>query len=217
MADLEITTYVRCREDALTELLQRYANLLQSIGFTDQHVQEQLANVTWEPDGSGFGFLGEPLASDVITMTGHPVIARPYILGYTDAAIAGLKLPWVQLSLMFEGRMVDLFMDRISGKMRPGAGAVIWRIAQDISKEFHESGVFFNDSPTVNEPWYSLTDREGNLWAFDLALIPEHLAALFWPVPEGYTPIRLSEALGLARLVSWESVPWTEGYSERLP
>ena len=80
--------------------------------------------------------------------------------------------------------------------MRVGAGAIIWKVAQDFSAEFHESGVFFNDSPTVNEPWYSVIGRKGDLWAFDLALIPTQLATQFWPVPEGYADIHPLRDIG---------------------
>lgn len=212
MLELEITTHVRCPEDALAALLQRYVKMLQGIGFTDPNLEKQLARVTWEPDGSGFGFLGNPLMCDRITLSGQPFTVRPYVLGYTDAAIEGLEVPWIQLSLLFEDRMVELLMDRASGRMHAEAGSVIWNIAQGFSAEFHESGVFFNDSATVNEPWNTLTGREGDLWAFDLALIPTQLMPQFWPIPEGYTYIHLSETWGLARLISWEVVPWTDGH-----
>lgn len=216
MVDLEITTHVRCAENAvaLEAVLHRYLTVLQSIGFVDPDLEEQLSSVMWEPDGSGFGYLGKPLVYDTSTVNGQLFMARPYVLGYTDAAIKGLKIPWVQLSLVFEDRMAELLIDRLSGRMREGAGSVIWRIAQGFSAEFHDSGVFFNDSVSVNEAWNSLTGRGGNLWAFDLALIPTQLASHFWPIPEGYTHISLSEALGLARLVSWDVLPWADRHDE---
>ena len=212
MVDLEITTHVRCLEEDLPALLQRYVKMLQAAGFSTQGLEERLASITWEPDGSGFGFLGNPLTDDLTTLSGESLAVRPYVLGYTDATIEELETPWVQLSLVFEGHMVELMMNSVSGKMRAGANTIIWETAQQFSGEFHESGVFFNDSPTVNEPWYSLSGREGDLWAFDLALIPTQLAPQFWPVPEGYAYIHLSETLGLARLISWEVVPWTDGH-----
>ena len=92
MSELEVTTHEHCPEnaDALTALMHRYRKVLQGIGFADPDLEEHLSSITWEPDGSGFGYLGKPLVCDTITMNGQSLMGRPYILGYTKAAIEGL-------------------------------------------------------------------------------------------------------------------------------
>lgn len=207
MTDYEITTHVRCEEDALAPLIERFASMLQTLGFTGADLDQRFAQVAWEPDGSGFGYLCEPVANHRITLAGRPFQVRPYILGYTHNP----GTPWVQLSLVFDDDTVEAIRDSTTYVMRRGAGAAIWRIARGYAAAFPESGIFFADSPSVNHPWYALTSDPGDLWRFALAVIPASLAHHFTPQPDSYASLELAGAVALAPVDAWDTLPWEDG------
>jgi len=211
MTDLELTTHVRCHEEELPALLKRFARVLLDIGFVRTDLDKQFAHVHWEADGSGFGYLCEPAVCDSIIVGGQPLTAQPYILGYTDSK--GADMPWVQLSLVFDGQMVEAVtysIDRPSRMKLSGAGAAIWRLACAYSEEFSESGIFFTDGPGVNDPWNALIGERADLWRFDLALIPAKLVSRFTPIPDAYAYHAYSNGLALALMGSWDVLPWLE-------
>ena len=211
MTDLELTTHVRCREEELPTLLTRFARMLLGLGFTGADLDKQFAQVQWEPDGSGFGYLCESAVCTSTIVGGRPLTAQPYILGYIDSK--EVEAPWVQLSLVFDGEMIEAVNYSVDGPTAMklnGAGAAIWRLARAYSAEFPDSGVFFSDSPSVNQPWEALKGVGGNLWWFDLALIPPQLTGRFLPIRDGYAHIQLDEAMVLAPFAAWEKLPWLE-------
>jgi hypothetical protein len=212
MSEFEVTTYVQRAHEDLPEVLRRYRWVLERLGFADASLAEWLSGITWEPDGSGFGYLGTPAVLSSVTAAGRQWIAQPFVLGYTDAAIPHLQVPWIQLSLQFEDNVAEApaLIDEASGKYMPGVGAAMWQVVMGFSRVFREVGVYFNDAPTVSAPWYSMTGRDGDRWAFDLAMVPKLLATYFQPIPPGYANRHFADGIGIARTLSWTTIPWLE-------
>lgn len=207
MTDYEITTHVRCDEDTLALLLERFARMLHSLGFTGKDLDSRFDQVAWEPDGGGFAHMCKPVTNHGITLDGQLLQARPYILGYTQAP----GTPWLQLSLVFDSDTVKAMRDSTTYIMRRGTGAAIWRIARGYAATFPHFAIFFSDFPSVNLPWKALTGRQGDLWWFDLAVIPESLAPRFMPIPDGYSSLELAGAVAIAPQAPWGTLPWEDG------
>lgn len=211
MTDLELTTHIQCLEGELPILLRRFAAMLRGIGFTGPDLDHQFAHVHWESGGEGFGFLCEPITCSSIPINGQSLCLQPYILGYTDYQRA--EGPWVQLSLVFDSdfaEKVTCSADKPSVRMLCGAGNAIWRLATAFAEAFPESGIFFSDGPSVNLPWAALTGAKGDLWWFDLAIIPAPLISRFTPQPDGYASSPLSDGAAIAPLAAWDVLPWLD-------
>lgn len=212
MADLEITTHVQCHARDLQSVLARYQQVLDRVvGTRRSQLSEWLNRITWDPDDGGFVQVGSPLPFDGLSIDRRVIEAEPYVVGYADASVPGDELPWVQLSLVIGNEQAALLVDEASGRYKPGVGKVVWSATQEFAQVFCESAVFFNDGPSVNEPWKALIEANGDLWAFELALIPYNLAARFQVMPADMMRIALPDRIGYALDSCWRLPPWHEG------
>lgn len=210
--EVEVATHFKCPEVELGNKLQLFAGILEDLGAPPDLTAEWLRSISWESDGSGFGYLGNPVPLNQIRLNGEVVTARPHILGYTEIALPGTTVPWVELSLLFEGEwLINHF---VGSEERwhyvPGVGRAVWSVIQTYARRSPVSGVFFNVSPLVDEPWHALLGRGGDLWAFDVASIPRSLAETFQAAPQGYSQMVSENRISFARDAFWEVLPWDE-------
>lgn len=212
MTEFEVATYLECPEPELVSKLRLFASILEDLGVSPMLTADWLASISWEDDGSGFGCMGDPLQLNRIRLNGDVVTARPHLLGYTDLALPGTPVPWVQLSLFFEGEweIPHVAGSEVRWRYIAGIGRLIWRVIQAYSVRMPDSAVFFNDYASVNEPWYALLGVGGNLWDFDVASVPGSLARIFQPVPDNYAQMAGQNRIGFARMAYWQIAPWGE-------
>lgn len=215
MSDYEVTTHVQIPEHALHDALERFEHALRGMGAEEPWLGQWLASTDWNDDGSGFVSLGPSLQLRALTWHGLALIAKPYVLGYTDYAIPGTKLPWVQLSLVIEdadGQLLE-WLQNGHWKYRVGLGHQVWGAVVRLGGASPGSGVYFSDSATVDEPWDALREGTGDVWTFDAALIPPELASHFLRLPAGYAQVELPEGKAFARQDRWLTLPWLEDES----
>jgi hypothetical protein len=207
---IQIQTYAKCNENNFSSIVQRYRNVLQLLGCTDQRLFEWLSTLSW------------PLSDD--DMFGD-IYASPFILSpdnIDDIACAGVHVSlysysavprieeqpiWVGLNLLFDD---DTLKSRKTGVYRPGVGGIVWHIMRELNSSFSEMGVYLTDEWQENRSWRVLTEGEGNPWAFDLAIFPRKLANDFDPTPPQFEGTVLDSAFGFAREKRWQIPPWVE-------
>jgi hypothetical protein len=209
--EFEVATHLKCPEAELGDKLRLFAMILEDLGAPDL-TAEWLSSIMWESDGSGFGYLGSPVPLTHIRLNGEVVTARPHILGFTEFALPGTTAPWVEFSLLFEGDWIILYFvgDEERWQYVPGVGRAVWSVIQAYARRSPDSAVFFNVSPLVSEPWSALIGRGGHLWGFDTASVPDSLAEIFQPVPQGYSQTVRENRIGFARDAFWQVPPWDE-------
>lgn len=210
--EFEVATHLKCPEPELGDKLRLFARILEDLGASSDLTTEWLRSISWESDGSGFGYLGNPMPLDQMRLNSEVVSARPHILGYTEFALPGTTVPWVELSLVFEGHWLITHFVGSDERWQyvPGVGRAVWSVIQTYARRLPDSGVFFNVSPLVDEPWHALLGKNGNLWAFDAASVPGSLAETFQPVPQGYSQAVRENRIGFARDSFWQVPPWDE-------
>lgn len=208
MADLEIATHIQCLPEDLSDLFERFAQCAQPLEPDTNQLRVWLESIRWSPDGSGFGELGAPLLLYTHGPEHTVLTAKPHVLGYTASAIPGVKIPWVEIGLVLENGTED-YAICVSGSWGyPRAfGRAVLEVMWRLSQCFLNSGVYFNDGPSVDRPWKALINQGKYLWDFDLAIIPDQLAPRFISQPGGYARVVLPGGIAIARLAAWVDNP----------
>lgn len=212
MSEYEITVHVECSHEELAAHLERYAAVLTRLEANAPQVREWLAQIGWPEGDSGFVAEGSAIALSALTVNDSPLVAEPYILGYASSLFQRSTTPWLQCSLVFEYDSQVLEVGMLDDlRYRPEVSKPIYRAARAFAGEFAHIPVFFNDFASVNRPWKALLGEDGNLWTFDLAIVPPQLATTFANLPAGYARADLADGIALAPIARWSILPWSEG------
>lgn len=217
---LSIETYGHYPEETLSPFLNSSRQLLENLGYTGKEVEAWLAQIVWEPDGSGFGSSFEPGVSlEKVVVNGHPLLAKPIVNGWTQVSIPQLQEAWVSLTLAFETQTERQNLDNMSSfsvnyvqghRYQPGVGKAVWSIMRQCSDLFPQTLVYFTNEAQADESWNALLASQEKIWEFEAAIIPYSLAPRFTAVPSEFVRTRLPEGMGFARATCWSTLPWEE-------
>ncbi len=216
MVDLELATFMPLRKEQLPTAIEAYGQLLQHLrcAAVDKVLPRDV--IQWQPDGSGFGFMGEPIPLHVNSSREQAVTARPHLSGFDDTLPGTETTPWFSAAFVFESAS-DAYGasgNTLTAKYTPDFGDAVLTVAQWLVSEFESEfltiGAYFSSYVVVLEPWQYLLGIGGNLWAFDLAVVPQRLSAQFQEMPTRYTFQECGTTLCLANSGAWARLPWTK-------
>ncbi len=203
----QLQTYATCSSEDFQEIIQRYKNLLEKLGCTDQHIFSWLAELQWPTsEDDNFGDIyALPFA-----VTPHLHCDGMTVSLYTEAAVPSIEDPpdWISFNLLFDSNNVHQDHSTI---YVPGFGSRIWSLMRELSKAFPEIGVYLTDEYQENQAWRALAEKAGaDPWNFDLAIFPRNLAEHFAEVPSGFQGTVLENKFGFALQNRWQVLPWEE-------
>ncbi len=206
-AYIQIQTYteVSSERDLYYSFVQ-FRQLLERFGYPAGAVEEWLSEFAWtklETEGFGGRFLGR-----TISVLGTEFGIEPYVNGYARSSISGLVLPWVEFELLFEEE--NLTHSPYNSSYKPGVGKGLWQIMREVGMAYKETGVYLTNEVGDGQPWKSLLTGKDDLWSFDLALVPYHLAPRFSSIPNSYVKAPFDYGIGLSRAELWSNLPWEE-------
>ncbi len=209
MPEYEISTHLQCPGSSLGEILDHFGQALAKLGGDRSTVLSWLRQVDWPNNGSGFVSEGDAFRLSGNSGIDTPLIGAPYVFGYTPFSIPGLQPNWVQVSLIFDDTSETLeVMEGSEWKYRPRVGWAAFGVMREFVRFLGGSLVYFGDFSSSNQSWHALHGRDGNLWAFDCALVSPSLSARFEPLSAGYDREPLPEGIAFARRARWMSEPW---------
>lgn len=216
MSDFEIATYVQNDPSALGSIADSMVELARQLGAGSDLLEMWRTDLHWNKDGSGPAVMGPSIWIPVATSAHQPLQARPYLMANASAGESGQ--PWFLIGFVFgeEAHLEAADADQ-HWRYRRGVGAIVWRLAWTLHERFPGALVIFGASPLILMPWKALTGRNGDLWCWDLAIVPPPLIRRFEPIPEGFESIQIGETVALARADAWHVLPWTETSAQKVP
>jgi hypothetical protein len=191
-------------EPTLQATFQTYMHFLEKIGYKDNRTSAWLSTFTWN-DLESYGFAGTSSPREIV-VAGQELLVTPGVNGFVRTAMPKLNIPWVELNLLFKGEHVTYSPH--DWKYRPDAGASLWKLMLEFSALFMESGTYLLDEAHDGQPWYALLGADGELWSFDLALVPNALLPCFSSMPGSYQRGPSQNVLVHTR--AWPKMPWME-------
>lgn len=203
----ELTTYIPGPKTALLAMLEDYKRALERLGLLDEKVIRWLTTIDWEPGEDTFGFsIEKPLDLNVAATS---LQVRPVVECW--GADSSNEELWYQAGLLFDTERLKASTDWFEQDFHPEAAGVVWHTMRAFSQAFPTRVIYF-----VHEAW-SLDlmsyhrDQEGDLWRFDLALVPQTLFTRFSPLPSTYISHEFPYGWGVVQK-EWQPVlPWLAG------
>lgn len=175
------------------------------VGMHHEHIHAWLSGFTWN-DLLDVGF-GGTADRAVITIGDTPMQIAPNICGFPKNTDSFMVSHWIEINLLFESEIVSMGLQDWCYRM--DVGASLWWLVNIVASINNSSGIFLTDEAGNAKPWYALMGASEGLWAFDLALIPSHLAAHFSEIPQTHIGYAGAHGLGLARRAAWLVLPWS--------
>lgn len=199
----EITTYILAPKTKLPALLQCHQAALEQLGLLNEEVARWLASIDWSPD------------EDYLESAPYPTIelqGASTTLQVRPAAIWDYDPPrmggWYQFGLLFETEQV-MDMTLYPGlEFLPAPSSMIWRAMRIFAQAFPGVVIYFLHEAAELPMLYVLETQQGNLWQFELALLPSFLVPRFEPIPDTYTCQEVTEGLAVAQRACWPVLPW---------
>lgn len=205
--DIFVQTYAKVPDgDELKRQLTLYRDFLMGIGYKEDSIDEQLSEIKWL-DLQDYGFISTlPVRNIPFGIMEIPV--SPHIDGFIREAMPEIGMPWIEMSLTIDLEVVTLSPH--SWRYKAGMGGPLWQLVRTYSSLFRESGIYITDDAGNGQPWYAIHGANRDLWMFDLALIPKHLAKLFVNIPSSHTTTQFEYGNAFARTDAWDVLPWEQ-------
>lgn len=191
-------------EKHLLDLLDTFKEFLCTLGFTQELLEQWIVKFSWN-DLQEFGF-AETYNTISVTFEGEHIHIAPNICGFAGDSNTPIGSNWIELNILF--RSLEVSVSDTDWRYKASIGRLIWRLLCDFALVFKLDGVFLTDEAGNAEPWYVLMGLEGDIWNFDLALIPLQLKERFSSVPPSHETYHLEQWIGIARSEAWVVLPW---------
>ncbi len=198
-----IQTYVKCNKDNYNTILNQFACVLSELGFDKEFLSECFNGLEWEISDNGFMYVGSNIKTVEIELFGLSLHIKPNVLGWTPEVIKQLKEPWLEISLTFETNEIE----NSEFKIKNDAKIPLWNTMQRLSWQFHETGTYLTDEVTDGVPWQALLGFNNDIWSFDAAIIPIHLAKYYGDLNKNYSTINDVNRIYLVNKNTWGEAP----------
>jgi hypothetical protein len=200
----QIQTYIICDQFNFQDVIRLFSGVINSLGLDSRYFNSELE---WEVSENGFMYVGGDAEPQLYQNNGFQLHLRPYVLGWTPKVIEELKESYLEISILFWTEEIEHNW-RI-GQVRSQYQSLIWRIMTKFSEEFRQTGVFFTNEAMDGAPWEALVSgQQEGLWAFDAAILPEHLFDSYKDIPKDIFICKDKELVYVARESVWGTEPW---------
>lgn len=175
------------------------------IGMHHEHIQVWLSKFTWN-DLLDFGFV-DTTDWNTIIINDTQIQIAPNICGFPKNTDLFIDSHWIEINVLLKSEDVSVSLQ--DWRYRRDMVMPLWHLVNSIASVNNAFGTFLTDEAGNAKPWYALMGVGEGLWAFDLALIPPHLAARFSEIPQTHSAYDGAHGLGLARRAAWLVLPWS--------
>ena len=156
--------------------LDRFCNVLKSIGLWNNEIKEAFNSCEWKAEDNGFDFSAmAELGYFVSKLSGVKI--RPLVMIYSSFIGETFKDNWISCTLLIEAEELRSFAD---GQFHAYTYDLVKALSFEMQKEFKNSGIYFTDE------WQDGSDFDGircnnlsKLWQFDYAVIPLTLEKVY--------------------------------------
>jgi len=185
-----LQTYMKIREENLKPTLDKISAVLKRIELWNEEIENILEVFQWEVEDNGFIYSSGSKLGYYQTKYGK-VLVRPLIMIYTKAIDKSFEEHWITFQLLIKTQ--DL-RDNKTEEYSNTAFVAIELLANEIYKDFTETGVYFTDEAQdgVDFDGLRLSDSS-KLWNFDYAIIPKKLFHQYSKRPNDYKFIEYME------------------------
>lgn len=205
MGYLQMQLFVEVKnQDELYYNLERYCELFIELGFDATSLREWIRSFTWD-SLNDYGF-ADTFTWSVIKVDGEILQVAPNICGFAADVDPKINTPWLECNILFTSE--DLSFNNQDWRYKPDVGSRLWKLIKMFANTFTNRPVFLTDAIGNGKPWYALKGSNGDLWAFDLALIPVDCIEFFRLMPSTHKGIYIENGLGIVRGDAWIVLPW---------
>lgn len=203
----QIQTFFTCTRQTFPLVSAQYAKLLESLRCTDMHLLKALLSVPWPSKGDEYLYFStfSPFSLTLDTM-GEMACAGISMMQDATALLTDQEEAWITFDLYFEA---EPLREGLTSRYLPEQGRALWYILRRFAS-FGEIGAYLTDEAQDSKTYEALTEGKGNLWEFDLALIPQALSQHFLTVPPLFERVVVQEGIAFARRDRWITFPWVE-------
>lgn len=203
----QIQTYVQCNNKRFPFIVTELIEAILPLGFSKPSLVEEFNQIERDLSEDGMVDVGGGSYDQILSLCNVNLTVRPFIMGWTSAAIPGLSEGWLEMSLLLYSHEIE--EENEPGLLKRPFRPVVWMLLSHISDYFSETGTFFTNEVTDGIPWTSLMTQSEGIWDFDAAIIPEHLIDNYSQIDEEFFFFKKTEErLFLARKAVWEDEPW---------
>jgi len=206
----QVETTMQCSQQTLQLVLEQFTQMLHSLRYESTELISWLRQITWPPfdEEGSVDFLISPTSiylgeSDILRCAGLQILIRKNSKpGFSEDG-------WLTLSIFFDA---ESLREKGTGFYLSKVGRRLWMLLQQVAGVFKNGGVYFTDEFQEGQTVRALISpaQDKDLWAFDLALVPDHLINYFGEVPELFQRVTTNNWIGFARRDRWVILPWTE-------
>jgi hypothetical protein len=200
-----IETYTRLSQCDAKASVQAFLRLLAQIGYRHASID------VWpdQIDCSEPGYVFVNPAAPWQTLDGPPALhVRPSVLGWDDILEFHISFEAERLTQEVIGYTDEGYRTAVAWQYHRAIGVQLWHWMRKFSLTFPDFGVYPTLDGSGGVPGEALIAGNGDLWQFDLALVPHDLAERFVVVPENYHRSILGYGIALARTNMWPEYPW---------
>jgi hypothetical protein len=203
----QIQTYIICTRQTLPSVTAQYVNLLKSLRCTDTQLMEALISVTWPSKENEYLYFTSfsPFFITVDTVGEFACAGVGMMQDATDL-LTDQEEAWITFNLYFEA---EPLREGATSRYLPEQGKALWDSIRRFAS-FGEIGAYLTDEAQQSVTYESLKEGKGNLWEFDLAVIPQALAQHFHTLPPLFERVVVQEGIAFARRDRWMTFPWEE-------
>lgn len=203
----QIQTFVPCTKQTFPSVTAQYVKVLESLHCSSSQLLEALLSVTWPSKKDDYLYFTS-FSPFFITADAMGAFACAGVGMMQDATalLTDQDKAWITFNLYFEA---EPLREGATSRYLPKQGRVLWDLIRRFAT-FGEIGAYLTDEAQQSGTYEALKEGKGNLWAFDLALIPEVLSPRFHSVPALFERVEVQEGIAFARRDRWIIFPWEE-------
>ncbi|MGB8347218.1 MAG: hypothetical protein WCD86_20190 [Ktedonobacteraceae bacterium] len=207
----QVETVVQCNQHTFQLALEQLSKFLSQLGYKHTELIPWISQITWSSSDEDRDAHILNLPKTIVLNRLEPLpCAGLEVLIQRDVNPISSNDGWLKPGILFDAETVR---DISTGRYKPEVGKTLWYLFQQLAGVFREGGIYFTDEWQEGRVVWTVAGlrRELNLWAFDLALIPNTLAIRFGTTPEVMQRIDLGDWIGFARSDRWPRLPWNGG------
>lgn len=208
----QIQTSFTGERPKLAAIIHSYESFLTQINFDTHKIKAWIVQMkSLLETGEKFGDIYKEVVPIVIDNKKTINCIGLSLLLEKSAYTFGSNVCMLSLELLFN---TEDIRDVSTSFYKIGVGEAIWRIFTSLHAVFPETKIYFTDEWQNSQLKDIPDERNGDIWAFDAALIPQVFMPDFSPIPFSMKCYMTKSIVGFARNDRWKILPWTE-YKER--
>ena len=199
-----IQTYEKIDGANFRPTLDRFCNVLKSIGLWNDEIKKAFDNFEWKVEDNGFVY-SSITQFEYFTSKLSGVKIRPLVMVYTPAIDQTFKDNWICCELLIEAEELRSFSD---GQFYSYTYDLIKSLTFELQKEFKQTGIYFTDEAQDGSDFDGIRGNDNEkCWQFDYALIPLTLEKSYSVKPETHNIKRQEKYIEAWYADRWKESP----------